>query len=165
MRADGSRRSALHYAYKLLHYRSRSQAEMERRLRMKGFDEPDIRSAMLILRENGFLDDRKLAASLTRYADESKHLSMFGARRFLIGRGIPPDLSDKAVKDIDDVETARRFVGKKMAGWEKCGRSQKPARPDDSKLRRLYGMLFRRGYPPEAIRKILEELKNKEDSQ
>lgn len=165
MRADGSRRSALHYAYKLLSYRGRSQAEMVRRLRMKGFDEPDIHSALLILRENGFLDDRKLAASLKRYAEESKHLGTIGARRFLIGRGIPSDLSDEAVKDIDDVETARRFVEKKIAGWEKCGCSQKPASPDDSTLRKLYGMLSRRGYPPEAIRKILQELKNKEDSQ
>lgn len=164
MRADGSRGSALHYACKLLNYRSRSQTEMVKRLRMKGFDERDIHSALFILREKGFLDDRKLAAALKRYAEESKHLSTVGARRFLIAWGIPPDLSTEAVKDIDDVETARRFVKKKITAWGKWGRSQKPARPDDLTLRKLFGMLSRRGYPPETIRKILDELNNKEAS-
>lgn len=156
--------SALHYAYKLLSYRSRSEAEMTRRLRMKGFDEPDIRSAMLRLKENGFLDDRRLAASLKRYAEESKHLSMSGARRFLIERGISADISDEVLRDMDEAETARRLVEKKITRWEKHGNSKKGLQSDDVTLKRLHGILYRRGYPSEAIRKVLQEFKAKEDS-
>jgi regulatory protein len=160
-----SRRSALHYAYKLLNYRSRSEAEMMRRLRMKGFDEPEICSAMLRLKEAGFLDDRKLAASLKRYAEESKHLSMNCARRFLIERGIPRDISEEAVKDIDEFETARRLVERRIAGWEKRGGIRIPLQSGRASLRKLYGILCRRGYPFETIRRVLGELKNKEDSE
>lgn len=131
---------------------------------MKGFDEPDIRSAMLRLKENGFLDDRRLAASLKRYAEESKHLSMSGARRFLIERGISADISDEVLRDMDEAETARRLVEKKITRWEKHGNSKKGLQSDDVTLKRLHGILYRRGYPSEAIRKVLQEFKAKEDS-
>jgi len=137
---------------------------MVRKLRAKGFDEPDILSTMLRLKETGFLDDKRLATSLKRYAEESKHLSISGSRRFLIQRGVPADISDEAVKDIDEVETARRLVEKKIAGWGKHGHTQVPPGSDDTRLRKLHGILYRRGYPFEAIKKVLGELKNKEDS-
>lgn len=162
MRAHDSRRSALHYAYRLLSYRSRSEAEMVRRLRMKGFDETDVGSAVLRLRESGFLDDKRLAASLKRYAEETKHLSARGARRFLIQRGIPLEISDEAVRDLDELETARRLVEKKIAGWGKHGNSNKRQQTDDTMLRKLSGILYRRGYPYGTIRKVLGELNNKE---
>ena len=165
MRAHDSRRSALHYAYKLLSYRGRSEAELARKLRTKGFDDTDIRSTMLRLKEAGFLDDKRLAVSLKRYAEDSKHLSVSGAKRFLIERGIPADISDEAVKDIDEIETARRLVEKKIAGWGRHGHTQRRPGSDDARLRKLHGILYRRGYPFEAIRKVLGELKNKEDSE
>ena len=134
------------------------------RLRMKGFGEPDIHSVLLVLGESGLLDERKLAASLRRYAEETKHLGRAGARRFLLALGIPSDLSDEAVKDIDDFKTARRFVERKIARWERGGRLRWPEGLDDATLKRLYGMLARRGYAPETIRQILKELKDEEES-
>ena len=164
MMGDGSRRSALHYAYKLLSYRGRSEAEMVRRLMLKGFDAAEIRAAVTGLRENGFLDDMRLAASLRRYAEESKHLSLSGTRRFLIERGIPADISEEVVKDIDETETAKRLVEKKIGGWKKHGCSERDPRSGEATLRKLHGVLYRRGYPSEAIKKVLRELKDKEDS-
>jgi SOS response regulatory protein OraA/RecX len=137
---------------------------MVRRLAMKGFDGAEIRAAVAGLRENGFLDDRRLAASLRRYAEESRHLSVNGARRFLIGRGIPGDISEEVARDIDEIDTAKRLVKKKIAGWRKHGRSGGDPLSDDVTLRKLHGALYRRGYPPEAINKALRELKDKEDS-
>ncbi len=161
MRVHDSRRSALHYAYKLLSFRSRSESEMAGKLRMKGFGEPEIGSTMLRLKEAGLLDDRRLAASLKRYAEETKHLSVRGARRFLIERGVPAEIRDEAVKDIDEAETARRLVSKKLAGWRKCGQMHEDSL--DARTRKLRNLLCRRGYPFEAIREVLGEMKNKED--
>ncbi len=162
MRVRASHHSALQYAYRLLNYRDRSEAEIIMKLRGKGFAESEISGAMLRLRETGFLDDRKLAAALKRYAEETKHLSINGTRRFLTGRGIPRDVSDEAVKDIDEVQTARRLVEKRISGWEKHGASSERLRSEVVMLRRLHGILYRRGYAPEAIRKVLGELINKE---
>jgi regulatory protein len=156
-------RSVLHYAYKLLSYRGRSEAEMAGRLRMKGFDEPEISKAIAQLKESGFLDDRKLADSLRRYAQESKRLSVIGTRRFLLQRGVPAEIVSEVVRDIDEVGTARKVVEKKVASWRKQGLSLKSPQLDGSLVKKLYGLLYRKGYPPEAIKKVLHDYTGKED--
>jgi len=156
-------RSVLHYAYKLLSYRSRSEAEMAGRLRMKGFDEPTVSKAITQLKESGFLDDRKLADSLRRYAQESKRLSIIGTRRFLLQRGVPAEMIGEVLRDIDEIETARKVVEKKVASWRKQGVSRKGSQLDGSLVRKLYGILYRKGYPSEAIRKVLHDYTGKED--
>lgn len=165
MRIHDPHRSVLHYAYKLLSYRGRSEAEMVRRLRMKGFDEASISKAVIQLRESGFLDDRKLAASLKRYAEESKQLSITGTRRFLFQRGVPAEMINEVVGDIDELETAKKLVEKKIAAWGKQGFSRKEPRLDDALIRKLYGILYRRGYPSEAIKKVLQHYTGKEDTE
>ncbi len=165
MKIHDPRRSVLHYAYKLLSYRGRSEAEIVRRLRMKGFDEPAISAAVIQLKESGFLDDRKLATSLRRYAEESKQLSIMGTRRYLLQRGVPAEMIEVVVGDIDEIETAKRLVEKKIAAWERQGFSRKFPRLDDTSIRKLYGILFRRGYPSETIRKVLEHYTGKEDTE
>lgn len=157
------RRSVLHYAYKLLSYRSRSEAEMVKRLRMKGFDEPSVSKAISQLKESGFLDDRKLAASLRRYAEESKHLSITGTRRFLRQRGVPAEMINEVLGDIDEIETARRLVEKKVFAWRKPGLHRQDVPLDSAMVRKLYGLLYRKGYPSEAIRKVLHHYTGKED--
>ncbi|MCL4476950.1 MAG: recombination regulator RecX [Nitrospirae bacterium] len=163
MRIHDPRRSVLHYAYKLLSYRSRSEAEMVRRLRMKGFDEPSVSKAIIQLKESGFVDDRKLAASLRRYAEESKQLSITGTRRFLLQRGVPAEMINEVVGDIDELETAKKLVEKKVAAWRKQSLSRKGSQLDDTLIRKLYGILYRKGYPPEAIKKVLRRYTGKED--
>lgn len=163
MSIQSPRRSVLHYAYKLLSYRSRSEAEMVRRLRMKGFDEPSVSKAISRLKESGFLDDRKLAASLRRYAEESKQLSIAGTRGFLLQRGVPEEMIDEVVGDIDEIETATKLVEKKIAGWRKQSFSRKGSQLDDTLIRKLYRMLYRKGYPSDAIKKVLHHHTEQED--
>jgi regulatory protein len=163
MRVQNPRRSVLHYAYKLLSYRGRSEAELVRRLRLKGFDESAIGNAITQLKESGFLDDRKLAASLRRFAEESKQLSITGTRRFLLQRGVPLDMINEVVGDIDEIETARKLVEKKIAAWRKQSLSGKGSQLDGALIRKLYGILYRKGYPSEAINKVLQHYGDKED--
>ncbi|MGD1076558.1 MAG: regulatory protein RecX [Thermodesulfovibrionales bacterium] len=146
--------SALQYSYRLLTYRGRSEKELRQRLKQKGFDEHDIDSAIVSLTSNGFLDDRKLASALRRYAEESKHYGIAGTRRFLKDRGIPADIIDVTVNDMDETEVARKIIEKKM-------RSMVGDQPEKA-ARKLYGMLYRRGYSSETIKTALEhfELRN-----
>lgn len=155
--------SVLQYAYKLLSYRGRSEKEMFRRLKMKGFDDPVINRAIVRLKSDGLIDDMKLAYSLKRYAEETKKLSISGARRFLIERGVPVDLIDEVVGDIDETGNAKKLVEKKLASWGKPGLTHTPAKYSHEVFKRLYGMLYRRGFPSGTIKKALEQFKIKED--
>jgi len=149
----------LHYACKLLSYRSRSEKEMCEKLRMKGFGEDDINRAITHLRSGGLLDDGKLARSLIRHAGESKGLGLSGTKRFLLERGVPREIVDETTREIDEVETARRFLNRKLRAWSRTWR------PGQVQLKkRLYGFFSRRGYAPETIGKALEEFTAEEDN-
>jgi regulatory protein len=155
--------AGLLYAYKLLGYRGRSEKEMMRRLRMKGFEEPVVENVIIRLKSSGLLDDRRLASSLTRYAEESRKLSTAGTRRFLMERGIPRDLINDVLAEMDETETARRLVEKRLTAWEKRSVSREPFRFTPEIARKLYGILYRNGYPSEVIKRTLRQFTCKED--
>ncbi|MCL5024744.1 MAG: recombination regulator RecX [Nitrospirae bacterium] len=162
MTVPDSRRAALRYAYKLLGYRGRSEAEIVKKLTMKGFEGRDIEGVVVRLKEQGFLDDRKLAESLTRYAGESKLLSVAGTKRLLAERGVPREIAEEALKQIDETAVARRLVERKIASWRKRG-SPRDSEADALAFKKLYGLLYRRGYPSEAIKEILRQFRDEED--
>lgn len=147
---------ALQFAYRLLRYRGRSERELRERLSIKGFDEKAVTKVIRTLVSQGFLDDRRLAVSLKRYAEETKHLGVWGMRRFLKERGIPREIIEETVKDIDEAGTAQRVIEKKMTVLGKY--------PEERMIRKLYGILLRRGYSTETIRKALGSLVLNEDS-
>jgi regulatory protein len=156
---------ALRYAYLLLSYRGRTEKEMIGRLRMKGFDDPSIDKVVERLRSGGLLDDRKLASSLKRYAGESKHLGILGTRRFLAERGVPRNILEEATAGMDDTETARRLVEKKIASWGGRAPDGERGQLTPAMIRKLYGILSRRGFLPETIKRVMRQIKSKEDSE
>jgi len=155
--------AGLLYAYKLLGYRGRSEKEMMRRLRMKGFEEPVVESVIIRLKSSGLLDDRKLASSLKRYAEESRKLSIARTRKFLTERGISRDLVNDVVEDMDEAETARRLVQKRLTAWEKRVLGSQPLHITPEITRKLYAILYRNGYPSEVIKRTLRQFTCKED--
>lgn len=152
----------LNAALRLLSYRWRSEKEMTERLRMKGFGDPAINGVILRLKSGGFLDDRRLASSLKTYAGESKHLGILGIRRFLAGRGVPRDIIKEVTGDIEEEESARRLVEKKLATWRRESSSGLHAQLTPGMIRKLYGILSRRGYLAETIRRTLKQFTDKE---
>lgn len=161
MKRTGTR-SAFNDACRLLRYRGRSELELVKRLRLKGHDSGSVENAISRLRACGFLDDRKLASSLRRLAEESKYLSIPGTRRFLRERGIPSDMAEEAVHGLNEEETARRFVEKKMLSWQKDPSFLNRATHDIIR-KKLCGMLSRKGYAPELINRLLRNLQKNEE--
>lgn len=139
------------YAFKLLSYRGRSEKEINERIIKKGMSKAVASSTVTYLKHLGLIDDKSLAESLKREALSRKFLSQKGASLFLHHRGVPREIIDE-VLDYDesvDLCTARRLLHKSM----------RPLR-DTSSLkarRRLYGLLARRGYSPDTIKKVLKE--------
>ena len=149
---------ARQYALKLLSYRGRSVKELEERLRRKGYPETVISSTVKYLKRIGLVDDRILAESLRREAITKKFLSHFGAKKFMLTRGIPREIVDSLfiADKQEDIETARKLVEKKLKAM---------GNPSGGKTkRRLYDFLLRRGYSYETIKAVLKERKfNGED--
>lgn len=158
------RQSALQYAYRLLSYRDRSEKEMADKLKTRGFDDKEISAAVENLKSYGFLDERKLAASLKRYALENKHLGIRGAKLFLMQRGINRDIIDDTISGTDETESAYRLIEKKLRSMRKTGAKQNQEITDIISAK-LYGQLMRRGYSSDTIRKVMRQFKLKEGSE
>jgi regulatory protein len=145
------------YALKLLSYRARSEKELGERLMKKGIAEPEVSATICYLKDRGLVDDLVLAEAIEREAVSAKMLSRMGTRRYMLRRGIAPDIIDAVLqKDAySDIDTARRLVTKKMRVLH--------AYPPETGKRRLYGFLSRRGYSSETITKVLNEMIDKKE--
>lgn len=139
---------AFKYALKLLCYRGRSESELSRRLRLKGFDASVVAQTINRLTEGGFLDDRALARNLRRKAEEVKFLGLSGARIYLRQMGIPKEIAEETLQGYDELSSASRLVESRRSVMK--GLAAKVVR------RRLSGQLGRRGHSAWTTRKALE---------
>jgi regulatory protein len=139
------------YAFKLLSYRGRSEKELKERLVKKGIRKTVASSTVQDLKRLGLIDDRSLAETLKREALSRKFLSQQGAIKFLHQRGIPHEIINQVLDDdeVIDIFNARRLVHKKIKTLRNYSSFHVK--------RRLYGLLARRGYSSDTIRKVLKE--------
>ncbi|TAN45675.1 MAG: regulatory protein RecX [Nitrospirae bacterium] len=142
---------ALKYAYRLLAKRDRSVKELRGKLLERGFSGETTDLAVKRLEDDGYLNDRRTAEAFKRYALNNKHLGRFGVRSFMLKRGIDEDIADElSGRNEDYIETAKAFTEKKMKLLKKCD--------IDTKRRRIYGLLARRGFDSETINSIIKSL-------
>lgn len=149
----GSQADAKIYAIKLLSYRSRSKKEMLDRLEKKGFDSALIDSTIKFLEDTDLINDKVLVHDLVRYATERKSLGKRGIRMFLVKRGIERGLIDNALTHHEskaEEKAAAEFVEKKLRIMKNY--------PEDIVRRRLWGMLQRRGFSLNVIKKAMEAI-------
>jgi regulatory protein len=149
----GSRAEAKTYALKLLSYRSRSRNELFERLRRKGFGSSQINEAIGNLEDAGLINDEDLAPELLRYSVEYKSFGKKGIRTFLSKRGIGRDLIDEVLSNHTpemEEETAVGFVKKKLRNLKNY--------PEDIIRQKLRGMLQRRGFSGEVIKRVVNSM-------
>lgn len=154
----GSQAEAKNYALRLLSYRSRSRKEMFEKLRRKGFDSRQIKSAVESLENAGLIKDEALAKELFRNAAERKYLGRKGIEMFLSGRGIQREIIDETMlihtKEMEK-DSARKIVEKKLKALKKY--------PGNIIRRRLWGMLEFRGFSADIINMTVKAVSNKKD--
>jgi regulatory protein len=148
---------ARQYALRLLSYRGRSARELEERLRRKGFPGYVVSSTIRHLKHTGLIDDKALAEALKREAMTTKFLSQYGARRFMLARGISRGIVDSVFSfdEKEDIKNANRLVDKKLRIIDNL--------PDEKIKRRLHNLLSRKGYSFETIGSVLKKRNFKED--
>ena len=150
---------AKQYSLKLLSYKGRSEKELKERLKKKGIKGDVISSTILYLKNIGLVNDMSLAETLKREALTRKMLSYFGARNFMLRRGIPKSIIDSVLSrdDNTDIENAIKLVDKKLRILGTY--------PADTAKRRLYNLLVRRGYSSGTIMKVLKEKMMREEDE
>ncbi|MDQ7849102.1 MAG: RecX family transcriptional regulator [Armatimonadota bacterium] len=133
----------------LLRYRPRSRAEVATRLRQRGFSPSAIDGVVAELAAQGLLDDARFARAWA----EHRALGQSGparARAELRRKGVDPTVADEAVREVFAAQEADLAAAlaerhlRRLSGL-----------PVEVRLRRLAGLLRRRGFSGGVITLLL----------
>jgi regulatory protein len=143
-------------AVRFLGYRPRSEAEIRQRLLHRGFDSDCAEQTIARLKEQGLIDDIAFARfwkdNRQEFSPRSRRLTKLELKR----KGLPSDIIEQVVGELDDRDTAYRAA---------LNRARRLAAPDYPTFRRrLSEYLARRGFSytviAETIQKIWKERGN-----
>jgi regulatory protein len=137
---------AYHHALRLLGYRPRSRAEVERHLRRKGYAAEAIDVAIERLLDQQYLDD---AAFARAWLDNRERFRPRGARAIhyeLRQKGVARDIIDEVVTDLDEEASAWAAVEGKLERWRTLDQ--------DAFRKKVMGFLSRRGFRYDTVRTV-----------
>lgn len=140
---------AYHDAIRLLGYRPRSRAELERRLDQKGFAPAAVAAALQRLIDKRYVDDDAFA----RYWLEQRQRSRpRGARAIgyeLRQKGVDHDTINRVLDDVDEDAAAWAAIERKLNRWQAL---------DEATFRKkAVGFLSRRGFAYSAVRSACQK--------
>jgi regulatory protein len=152
--SDDPQERARQVCLRMLTAAPRTSAQLADAMRRKGVPDEAAQAVLGRLAEVGLIDD----AAFARAWVESRHHARGLARRALAAelekRGVRGEDVRTAVGALgpdEEIATARRLVARAMAGTR--------GRPLPARIRRLVGLLARKGYPaPLAYRVVREAL-------
>jgi regulatory protein len=144
------KRAALNY----VSYKPRTKAQVEQKLRTKGYSKEEIEIALKFLTEFNYLDDTNFADSYVKDYLARKPVSKNKLLQSLMAKGIPRDEALSALDDKLDneseLENAIIAGGKKIKSIRATGRKEINEK--------LYRYLAGQGYRFDVIRQAVEEL-------
>ena len=144
-------------ALSLLDYSARTENEMKKKLRMKGYIEMVIESVIERLKDARLVDDRQLAERIAENASE-RGIGAYALKRKLKTRGISEEDVEYASSLMDEEK-------EKEGALRECQRLYKkyaslPVREAKAKLS---AALSRRGYSWDAVSEAIERIMNDSD--
>jgi len=137
-------------ALRLLSYRPRSAAEIERNLRKKGHADDIIQTVVARLTAVDLLDDEAFARYWVDQRETFKPRSQMALRYELQQKGISREMIDAVLSDVDEEAAARRAAQKKAP--------QLAHLSEETFRVKLGGFLQRRGFHYGLIKQISEEM-------
>jgi regulatory protein len=140
----------LNAAIRYLSYRPRSEAEIRQRLLRHGFGSSDIEKALDRLKEQGLVDDAAFARfwkdNRESFSPRSRRLTGLELRR----KGLPADVIETVVSEIDESDSAYRAAQAKVR--------RLPIADYQLFRRRLGAYLGRRGFDYGIIRETVNRI-------
>lgn len=133
----------------------RSRLQLERKLRERNVPE-DVAEALLARFEDvGLVDDAEFARMWVRGRGLGKSLGRAALRRELGEKGITGDVAEEALGELsrdDEEEAARRILVRRVRPFD----AEDPG-AREKELRRLVGMLARKGHAPGTAFRLAAE--------
>lgn len=147
-------RKAKDYAFNLLTYRPRSCWEIRDKLKGKNYDEKVGEEVIRQLQKLNFLDDSQFARSWAESRLLNKPMGRKLLRQELRGKGVDEEIikkvSESAYGEKIEEEIALKLARKRIKKYSNLD--------DFASKRRLYSYLGRRGFSPDTISQVLQEL-------
>lgn len=140
-------------ALKFLSARSRSTAELEKKLKRKRYSAMAIEETVAVLKRQGFLDDEKFAKLFANSLTYSRPTGKSKLKFDLKQKGVPADVIERTLgnlQDYDEAKMAEELVRKRLRLMSGV--------PEEAKKRRLFGFLQRRGFASDVIFKALDRV-------
>lgn len=147
-------------ALDMLALRARAATELRRQLLRKQEPADIVDLALARLTEAGFLDDASFARQYARSKALGTGMSRRRLRQELGRRGVAGDVSDDAIdevfteEEIDEDALVERAAKKKLRTLAKLDL--------ETRRRRLYAFLARRGYDADDVARVVRELVGRE---
>jgi regulatory protein len=143
--------TVLEAAARMLETRSRSIAEVRRRLTSAGYPAALVEKAITRLVELGLLDDHAFAAGWVQSRDRTRPRGEHALRHELESKGVDQALidetlgerADASVEADLDVDRARRLIERRLPSLM---READPRR----RRQKAYALLARNGFPPDV---------------
>jgi regulatory protein len=149
-RAKDSLEKAKDQAIRYIVQRPRSISEIERYLKRKGYDEPQIEQVVNRLRELNLLDDTAFAEYWIEQRLTFKPRSQMALRYELQQKGVSRDVMDEMLNEVDEVAAAQDAAQRKLNTFRHL--------PEDQFRAKLGSFLQRRGFRYETIRQVVDDL-------
>jgi regulatory protein len=135
----------------------RTRAQLAGALRRRGVPEDAAEAVLGRFAEVGLIDDAMFASAWVESRHYGRGLSGRALAAELRTRGVPADDIKAAVDGLDpgqEVATARSLVARRLAGTR--------GQPAPARVRRLVGVLARKGYSPALAYRLVREALERE---
>ncbi|TAL22128.1 MAG: regulatory protein RecX [Frankiales bacterium] len=135
-----------------LEYAPRTRAELATTLRKKGIEDDVAEQVLSRFAEVGMIDDALFAQLWVTSRHRGKGLAGRALSQELRRKGVADETAAEAVASIDreqELATARALVDRRLRSTAGL--------PTDARVRRLAGMLARKGYPAGTAFRVVRE--------
>ncbi len=140
-------------ALTLLSARELSESQLRARLARRQIDPDDINRAITRLKEDGTLDDRRVARAIARMESEIKHRGRARVIQKVRQAGIDTDIAEDAVREVFEEVDENALLERAM---ERRLRGRNPRELDDKGRARVVRGLMAQGFRLEAVLKKLK---------
>ena len=104
--------------------RTRSIKEIRDNLYKKKFNDDIISETVLLLEEQGFIDDKKFAAEFISTREKIRPKSKFALKYELYKKGVSDSIIENAICNIDEYKSALAAIDPKLSTWLKLDMQQ-----------------------------------------
>jgi regulatory protein len=138
-------------ALKMLGRRELSEAQVRQRLARREHGPDDIEAAVVRLKAERAIDDRRVAEAIARTETVVKRHGRLRVKRQIESAGIASATAKRTVDEVfealDDDTLIEAALAKRLRGRERAA--------DDREFQRLYRYLISQGFEPDKVAQVL----------